>query len=336
MKSNREILLRRYLDKTATPEEVQELLKILVEEGYRHEDELLRQLEIDLRTHEEYSEEDKAHVANDLIYEWEKEKEKATVPIYGSAKYIWWSAAATIVIALSVGLYIQLFRDSNMHVASTEIIPAILISIKGPELVILPDSSTVILNAGSELSYSKTFGQELREVFLMGEAFFDIKHDPSHKFVVRSGGVSTTVMGTAFNVRQLPFEVVITVARGKVAVKEGVQEFGTITPNEQFTVNTESHICTKSKVKEGHATEWASNFIVIKNETFEHAVEQIETKFNVKIVVENPAILKCRVTIGLLNKPKLEEALTVLTTLVNATWTMKDSSSVTIRGGKCK
>jgi transmembrane sensor len=334
MKSFREILTQRYLDKTITTEELEILTDMLTQDGLTEEDQLFTAMEIELRKRKTFTQEDIDHVANNLFYEREEEKQPVTVPMYRSGKFVWWSAAATIVLVLNVGLYWQLFKDNDTPLAPNELAPEILISVKGPEFVIMPDSSTAILNAGSELSYRKSFGQGLREVFLTGEAFFDIKHDPAHKFVVRSGNVSTTVLGTAFNVRQLPSKVVVTVTRGKVAVKDEAQEFGTITPNEQFTVDTENHVCTRSNAKEGLATEWVSNFMIINNENLEHAVEQIETRFKVKITVENQALLKCRTTIGLLRDPKLEEVLTVLSTLANATWTMKDGG-VTIHGGAC-
>jgi transmembrane sensor len=336
-KSLRETLVQRYLDDTITSEELETLKKMLAEDpDLMKMDHDLRAIKTlsDLRAMKANTQEDEDHVANDLFYEREEAEEKATVPMYRSGRFAWWSAAAAIVVAVTLGIYVKMFKDIDSPVASNQMTSEILISVKGPEFVILPDSSTVLLNKGSQLSYNKTFGKELREVSLIGEAFFDIKHDPSHKFVVHSGKVTTTVLGTAFNVKELPTQVVVTVTRGKVAVKDDVQEFGTITKNERFTVNTEKSICARTTVKEGIAEAWTSQFIIINNEPFQRAMEIFENKFNVDITVENEELRNCRVTIDFLEKPKFEEALSVLCSLTSATWVVKDGK-VIIQGGKC-
>lgn len=68
----------------------------------------------------------------------------------------------------------------------------------------LPDGSTVLLNEGSELSYSTSFGKQAREVTLTGEGYFDVQHNLSKPFKVLTGNVTTTVLGTAFNIKAYP------------------------------------------------------------------------------------------------------------------------------------
>lgn len=334
--SPREILLQRYLDNTITTEELEELTKLLAEEGITDKDQLFREIEIDLRTRRDITQEEQ-DVANELFFE--RDEAKPVVPMYKTTRYAL-KAAAVIVFVLGVGLFVKVFRHADTTSISSreETTPVIRISAKEPEFVVFPDKSTAILNAGSELAYSKTYGQETREVFLKGEAYFDIQHDPAHKFIVHSGDVTTTVLGTAFNVKAFPSqrEVLVAVTRGKVSVKDSMQEFGTITPNEQFTVNVESHVCIKSKVNEGSATKWMSQFIIIDNQTFEHATEMIEERFDVKVKVENEVLKNCKITATFLDKPKLDDVLTVISTLVKATYTM-NGNNITIHGGEeCK
>lgn len=334
--TQREILTQRYLDNTITTGELEELTKLLAEEGITDEDQLFREIEIDLRTRQNITQEDRDHVAKELFFERD---EKGAVPMYRSSRFVW-KAAAVIVFVLGIGLYTRIFKNSDTASISSreKITPVIRVSAKEPKFVVFPDKSTAILNAGSELSYSKTYGQETREVFLKGEAFFDIQHDPAHKFIVRSGDITTTVLGTAFNVKALPSqkEVIVAVTRGKVAVKDDRQEFGTITPNEQFTVNIENHVCVRSKVKEENAAGWTNEFIIIDNQTFERAVEIIEARFNVKITVENEALNNCRITSAFLEKPKLEDVLTVISTLAKATYTVKEKNVIIHGGEVCK
>lgn len=332
-----EILTQRYFDKTITTDELDELTRLMQEEGMNEKDLLYREMEAELRARKIISQDVREHVSNRFVEP--AEEKPAVVPMYRSTTYAW-RAAAVVIFALGLGLYVKVFKNTNAPTvtAREEITPVIVVSAKKPEFVVLPDKSTVILNAGSELTYSKTYGMETREVFLKGEAFFDIQPDPERKFIVHSGDITTTVLGTAFNVKALPDqkEVVVAVARGKVAVKDSQQEFGTITPNEQFTVNIESHICVRSKVKVESSIAWMNQFIIIDNQTFEQAVEIIEERFDVRIKVENAALKSCKITVTFLDKPKLDDVLTVISTLVKATYTM-NSSNITIHGGEeCK
>ena len=69
---------------------------------------------------------------------------------------------------------------------------------------ILPDGSTVWLNAGSKLTYNKNFNTATREVELSGEAYFDVKKDEHHPFIIHTSAMHIKVLGTAFNVKSYP------------------------------------------------------------------------------------------------------------------------------------
>src|SRR5690606_6443509 len=87
---------------------------------------------------------------------------------------------------------------------------------------ILPDGSRVWLNAASSLVYPLTFSDEIREVELEGEAYFDITHNPSVPFVVKSNGQEIEVLGTEFNVSAYSDESVMrtTLVSGKIMVSD--------------------------------------------------------------------------------------------------------------------
>ena len=70
--------------------------------------------------------------------------------------------------------------------------------------IILPDGSTVWLNAGSRLTYNKNFDAAIREVELIGEAYFDVKKDQHRPFIIHAQKMNIKVLGTAFNVKSYP------------------------------------------------------------------------------------------------------------------------------------
>jgi transmembrane sensor len=87
--------------------------------------------------------------------------------------------------------------------------------------IVLPDGSRAILSYGSKLSYASSFdGLAKRDVYLEGQAFFDIRHDDLKPFIVHTGKLETTVLGTAFNVKALKGDktITVTVTRGRVKV----------------------------------------------------------------------------------------------------------------------
>src|SRR2546423_14261851 len=86
--------------------------------------------------------------------------------------------------------------------------------------LVLPDGSTVWLNAGSKLTYNKDFGNNIREVSLVGEAFFDVMHIPDVPFVIETPTAVVKVLGTSFNVKAYPNETTTetSVIRGRVEI----------------------------------------------------------------------------------------------------------------------
>jgi len=86
----------------------------------------------------------------------------------------------------------------------------------------LPDGTRIWLSPGSHISYPDKFRAKERLVKLEGEAFFDVVHDENHPFVIQSGQLKTVVLGTSFNVKAYPDQIIseVTVISGKVAVQE--------------------------------------------------------------------------------------------------------------------
>jgi transmembrane sensor len=104
----------------------------------------------------------------------------------------------------------------------------------------LPDGSSVWLNSSSSLTYDKNFGKSIREVNLVGEAFFDVAKDSSHPFIIHTAVVDVRVLGTAFNVMAYPNDAntVTSIIRGKVevTVKNRANEKVYLEPNEKLVV----------------------------------------------------------------------------------------------------
>jgi ferric-dicitrate binding protein FerR (iron transport regulator) len=104
----------------------------------------------------------------------------------------------------------------------------------------LPDGSSVWLNAGSKLEYDKSFGNELREVHLTGEAYFDVVRNPDKPFIVNTKAAKVKVLGTAFNVRCYPednkIETSLIHGSVEVTLNKRPEEKWILKPNEKLVL----------------------------------------------------------------------------------------------------
>lgn len=106
----------------------------------------------------------------------------------------------------------------------------------------LPDGTHVWLNADSRLSYPDAFSGRERVVELQGEAYFDVRHDEAHPFIVKCGKVSATVLGTTFNIRQYGGEAPrVTLIEGKVGVTANGQTL-TLGPGQTATISPKGQL----------------------------------------------------------------------------------------------
>lgn len=203
--------------------------------------------------------------------------------------------------------------------------------------IILSDGSTIRLNAGSELKYPEKFNGAKREVFLTGEAYFDIKHDASKLFIVHTGNLTTTVLGTAFNIKANKTDqlIVVTVTRGKVGVSDGERLLGAITPNQQIRYNKENKLHVQTEVLASQVIAWQSAELRFDDITFQEAAKILSERFNVKIIFNNDKIKACRFSGSALSGKNIDQVLKVICAFNNASYVHHRDGSISIDGKGC-
>lgn len=153
--------------------------------------------------------------------------------------------------------------------------------------VVLPDGSTVWLNADSHLSFPERFVGGTRDVGLSGEAYFDVKHDPRHPFVVTTAGMVTTVHGTAFDVCAYSSKNThVTLLRGSVSVKNTNGQECFIKPGQMAQVSDDGKI-KLSDADTYAATQWTEGFFYFDNCRFVDMMMELGRWYNVSVVFEN-------------------------------------------------
>jgi transmembrane sensor len=159
------------------------------------------------------------------------------------------------------------------------------------EKVVLADGSTIIVNSSSRIRYPEKFTGKDRSIYLdEGEAFFKVAEDPAHPFVVHSGDIATTALGTSFNIRAYSREKKITVAllTGKVKIDHAKSEAPVIlNPSERLSYDKVSLSMAKTTFeKEDDIVGWKHGFLVFKDASYDELVNEIENRYNVTVINE--------------------------------------------------
>lgn len=151
----------------------------------------------------------------------------------------------------------------------------------------LPDGSMVWLNCKSSLRFPENFSTSSRQVELSGEAFFEVKEDSQRPFVVSSGGISTTALGTSFNVAAYPERSFIEVAliTGKVKIEDIdlKSELAVLNPGAGISYNKVNNSLTTKAINADHIQAWKSGILIFDGDNYEDFVWKIKQWYDVDI-----------------------------------------------------
>lgn len=150
----------------------------------------------------------------------------------------------------------------------------------------LRDGSKVVLNSGSSLRYVKNFESHQREVELTGEAFFEVIKDPNRPFIVRTGQVSTQVLGTSFNVKAFENEVLeVSLLTGlvEVSVDMEVPQSISLVPGEAIRFKSESQKIQKGGFDKDRVLAWTQKTIVFEQTQMAEIKRVLENWYGVEI-----------------------------------------------------
>lgn len=200
----------------------------------------------------------------------------------------------------------------------------------------LPDGSTVVLRAGGRLDVPKTFGDRSREVSLSGEAFFTIAADARRPFIIHTGGISTTVLGTAFDIKASNERVVVAVTQGKVKVEKGTKLLAVLEPNHQVTYMIPSDLAREQHVDANAVvTDWTKEDMAFDQASFADIAALLSRRYGTTIVFRNPDIRTCKLKAYFNGTETLEKVLEQLCTISNAKYTRDGEGRIVIDGPGC-
>ncbi|WP_434037122.1 FecR family protein [Formosa sp. 4Alg 33] len=163
--------------------------------------------------------------------------------------------------------------------------------------IILSDGSHVVLNSGTSLRYPVKFIKgKNREVYLTGEAFFEVARNTEEPFIVNAKGLSIKVVGTKFNVSAYTEDATINTALVEGAV-DLYQEYSlgletpiSLKPGHLASLNKTNKNISVQETDTSIYTAWINGDIIFKHIPFKHIVKKLERQYNVLIVNNNSAL----------------------------------------------
>lgn len=276
-------------------------------------------------------------------------------------KLLRYMAAVAAVAAVTIGIAWLWFGEQSENTTKQNIVS----TKNGSRTKIeLPDGSTVWLNAGSKLTYSDSFGKDLREIHLSGEAFFDVAKDAEHPFIIHANEIDIKVLGTAFNVRAYPDDkrTEATLIRGliEVSFKDRPADRLYLKPNEKISVvNGEIQTQLRSDMPETAVapssvksvdepvisfsrvtyrsprdstvleTAWVKNKFIFRNKMFEELIKDMERWYNVSIECKDADLLQRHFT-GSFYHESITEALDILRLSYSFHYTIDKNQNVVV------
>lgn len=218
----------------------------------------------------------------------------------------YYKSAAAVLLLLLLGAVVFLYVNRPEESTGTY-----LVFNDARQPFDLPDSSRVQLNRRSSLSYTQA--TQSREVRLLGEGYFEVRHNPERPFYVFTPLATIRVTGTAFNVRAYPDEdkTEVVVSGGSVEIFNKIDTvkveagFLAVVHDEMDTIRYDPH-------KNPNLLAWKTGKLAFKNSQVREVLSELERMYDVKFEVEEPAVLNRHFT-GKFENLSLEETLELLT-----------------------
>ena len=207
------------------------------------------------------------------------------------------------------------------EVSSTPQINTLAIPRGGEYQLILSDGTRIWMNAESLLRYPTSFVGEKREVFLEGEAFFEVAKDAKHPFIVHTNRHSVEVLGTSFNISAYPdYKVYTTLAEGRIKVSTAKVSV-VLNPDQQAVIELDNDDIVTRDVPAYLFTSWAKGNYEFRNTSLSEIVAQLSRWYNVDIYFKNESLKDKRFAGIIFRDEELNFAIEVIERVSNVHFT---------------
>lgn len=252
-------------------------------------------------------------------------------------------AAVLLVIAGAYGFYRHYGPLESVSSGKTEVSYQTVSSDKGERLRFrFNDGTKVVLNASSQIRYRDDFGKENREIYLEGEAYFEVNHEHPLPFIVNAKDARIEDIGTKFNINAYPEreDAEIVVSEGKVRVsalqKEVINKGDKAPPvkewpsvivsqGEKVKVIRNIYQLNVQKANLHEALGWLQKQLIFDAEPLQKVAERLERYYDIKVEVTDTSLYSKKVTASFENE-RMENVLKVLAISMDAGYELNNDN----------
>ena len=273
------------------------------------------------------------------------------VPIRRLNPYaMWWRVAAAILLLSGIGWSISNWQSTQSPFAyerivktSTTPLSEIVNTNQASKSITLPDGSHITLAKNARISYSTQMASEpARNVYLDGEAFFEVTKDPAHPFFVYADGLVTRVVGTSFTIRTSGKQVSVVVRSGRVAVypmkevatAQKAEEKLMLIPNQQATFVAEENQLTRAIASQPVtlSTDSQTASLQFDNAPIADVFTTLEHTYGIPIQYDAATMKNCFLTSTLADEPFYSK-LAIICQAIGASYKVQDTHIVITSAG---
>lgn len=199
--------------------------------------------------------------------------------------------------------------------------------------VALPDGTHLRINKGSKVGYDENnFNKKNREVWLEGEAYFDVAKDPNRLFIIHNENLQTVVRGTSFSVKAYKEldEMSIAVRTGRVEIKDGNKLLAELTPNKQLLYTKSKKSAQESRINWEDASAWMSEKLVLRNAGMDELVLRIRLLYGKELMLDNHILENERLVISFEKGTSFTSVMDALCSLYDVKYKETSPDRVTI------
>jgi len=199
----------------------------------------------------------------------------------------------------------------------------------------LSDGTKVQLNAGSQFAFPQSFKGKNREVFLIGEGFFEVSKNEKQPFIVSTTKVDVKVLGTKFNLSAYSSDNICetVLLEGKVEIQEKGKVFNDhleLTPNQKAIFFDDTKQLTKTNIPNaGIYTSWINGWYDFSNEKLDRVLGKLERFYNVKFIYDESLVENALPLSGKLDlKGSMSEVMAVLSDVAKIDYEISNENIV--------
>ncbi len=213
---------------------------------------------------------------------------------YGVRRFVYYALRIAAILFLLVSISVLI--NSYFTVSKSKLTYYEIAVPKGNRTsVVLPDSSKVWISNDSKLKYPSRFTGRSRELFLTGEAYFEVTHDKKKPFIVNIGKNRIRVLGTKFSVYAYPEDNIVEANLLSGKIQFDIYSGGraktfhsyTVEPGHSMVYNKTGRIVRESEIPDNFYDYWLKGVYTFKNERLESLARKIKRIYNTEIVFED-------------------------------------------------